>query len=310
VGTSTSNGGPKDKIPLLPEWALPPPEEGEPPIGEEESPDEPTDQEEDNDEGDDQGEDGDGGVDTDNEVENDADTDADQQAPELEQSSWRSARTLLGKVPKSGDRRTAFRKAARSYVSARGGSRGATQTSPSGRNATARIGRFFADVARRGLNAALESINLGSVVGKDATTVFAAISNALSPSGDSPEQAAAREAVNDVLADVYEQFVGDDGDLARLNALTGEDVARFVVESASAYIYRRWLQDLGKQIEKKTISPAQAVGLEREARLFVKDAVSFDFRSVDPLSVDWRSDGGSIVEKIYNQAYSLFGEGR
>lgn len=307
MGTSTSNGGPKDKIPLLPDWALPPPEEGEPPIENEKSPDEPTDQEDD-DGGDGQEEDGDGGGATDNEVETDAD--AEQQAPSLEKSSWRSARMLLGKVAKSGDRRAAYRKAAQSYVSARGGSRGATQTSPSGRNATARIGGFFADVARRGLNAALESLNLDSVVGKDANTVFAAISNALSPSGDSPEQAVAREAVNDVLADIYEQFVGEDGDLSRLNALKGEDVARFVIESVSAYIYRRWLQDLGKQIEKKTISPAQAVGLEREARLFVKDAVNFDFRSVDPLSVDWRSDGGSIVERIYSQAYSLLGEGR
>lgn len=216
MGTSKSNGGPKDKIPLLPDWALPPLEEEEPPLEEEEpeqeNPPDPEDKVEEDEESDD------GDADDDDSSDESADDDeADvgpERGPTVEKSSWRSARTLLGKaVKKSGDNRAAFRRAAQSYVRAHGGARRASQNSPSGRAATTGLAGFLADVAHRGIDAALETLNLSSVVGKDARTVFAAISNALSPDGASPEQAVAREATNDTLSDIYERFVGDDGDM-------------------------------------------------------------------------------------------------
>ncbi|OJW05281.1 MAG: hypothetical protein BGO49_31115 [Planctomycetales bacterium 71-10] len=312
MGTSKSNGGPKDKIPLLPEWALPPPEEEEPPP-----------EEADENEGEDQaggegepdvgdGDDAEGEGGSEAEGDEDAEHEEDDREPSsaAESTTWRSARIRLNKaIKKRGDRRAFFKQAAQSYTRARGGAGQAARNSPSGRSATARLGGFLSDVARRGLNAALEGLNLGSVVGKDARTVFAAISNALSPDGSSPEQAVAREAVNDVLADLYDRFVGPDGDLAKLDALTGEDVTASVVDSVSAYIYRRWLQELGKQIEKKAVSPSEAVGLEREAKLFVKDAVRLDFKSVNPLAIDWTAAGRLMIDDIYNQAYLLFGAG-
>jgi hypothetical protein len=313
MGTSKSNGGPKDKIPLLPDWAFPPLEEEEPPLEEEEqeqeNPPDPEDEVEKEDEGDDNDADDDDGSD---EPADDDDADVGtEQAPTVETSTWRSARTFLSKaVKKSGDRRAEFRRAAQSYVRAHGGARRASQNSPSGRAATGRLAGFLSDVARRGIDAALEALNLSSVVGRDAQTVFAAISNALSPEGASPEQAVAREAINDVLSDIYERFVGDDGDISKLNALTGEDVAKAITDSVSTYIYKRWLQELGKQIEKKAVSSSEAVSLEREAKLFIKDSVKLDFKTTDPLSVNWKTDGHSIVETIYTQAYSLFGAGR
>jgi hypothetical protein len=311
VGTSKSNGGPKDKIPLLPDWALPPIEEEEPPpeeeeeaIDEENSPTMDGEVEEDDDNDPDDDGDGDKSTDDGENVESEV-------PPSFELSSWRSARTLLGKVAKkTGDRKATFRRAAHSYVRAHGGAKRASQNSPSGRAATARLAGFLSDVARRGIDAALDALNLTSFVGRDARTVFAAISNALSPDGASPEQAIAREATNDVLSDIYERFVGDDGDISRLNALTGDDIVLAISDSVTTYIYKRWLQELGKQIEKKTVSAADAVGLEREVKLFIKDSVHLDFTAIDPLSVDWNADGHSIVENIYTQAYSLFGAGR
>jgi hypothetical protein len=153
-------------------------------------------------------------------------------------------------------------------------------------------------------------LNLSSVVGKDAPTVFAAISNALAPDGATPEQVVAREAVNDVLADLYERFVTKDGDISRLNALTGEDISKAVVDSVTSYIYHRWLQELGRQMEEKAINSSQAVGLEREAKLFVRDSVTLDLKGKDPLAMNWATEGNPIVERIYIEAYTLFGAGR
>jgi hypothetical protein len=151
------------------------------------------------------------------EPDRDDDVGSAEQGPVISKSSWRSAKTLFGKVVKNnGDKR-----AAQSYVRAHGGSRRAAQTATAGRSATARLGGFLADVANRGLNAALEALNLSSVIGKDPRTVFAAIANAIAPDGASPEKAVAREATDDVLADLYVRFVTDEGDLSRLNSLTG-----------------------------------------------------------------------------------------
>lgn len=306
MGTSKSYGGPGDKPPLLPDWALPPPEGGDPLPEEEEQEEEET-QPDIEDSADHEAAEPDS--DEDDEAGGDDDVGGIEQGPAVPLGSWRSAKTLFGKAVKKNGDKQAFRKAAQSYVRAHGGSRRAAQTATAGRSATARLGGFLSDVATRGLNAALEAINLSSVIGKDPRTVFAAIANAIAPDGSSPEKAVAREATNDVLADFYERFVTDD-DLSRLNSLTSEDVKSAILDSVTCYIYHRWLQELGRQIEEKTMSSSEAVRLERETKLFVKDSVTVDFKDKDPLTMDWASDGSVLVERIFSEAYSLFGAGR
>jgi hypothetical protein len=318
VGTSKSYGGPSDKTPLLPDWAFSPPEDEEPPPEENleqqneslDTDEEPIDELE---------------SESDSEEENNEESGEDDgpgsqkggddpgvlgQASSFPRGSWKSAKTLYGKAVKNNGDSRSFRKAARSYVRAHGGPRNAARTATSGRSATARLGGFLADVANRGLNAALDGLNLSAVVGKDPRTVFAAIANAIAPDGASPEQAVAREAVDDVLANLYQRFVVEEGDLSRLNALTGEDVSKAMLDSVTSYIYHRWLQELGRQIEEKSLSSSQAVRLEREAKLFVRESVALDLSGKDLLSLNWATDGHALVERIYREAYSLFGAGR
>jgi hypothetical protein len=305
LGTSKSYNGPSDKTPLLPDWALPTPE-GDLPLPEEE---EPLDEEPQGDEDDgDEDNDGDDGA-TDQSDEED-DKEKGGEAPKSQDliGSWRSAKTRLGKVVKKFDK-DYLRKAAWAYVKAHGGSRQAAQAATSGRTATARLGRFLADVANRGLNAALEGLNLASVIGKDPKAVFAAICNALAPDGGLHEQAVARQVTDEVLSNLYEACDVEADGLAALDRLTGEDVAKAMLDSVTSYIYHRWLQELGKQLEAKAISSPEAVRLERETWLFVKDSVAFDFQGKDPLAIDWARDGQALVERIYTEAYSLFGAG-
>lgn len=315
MGTSKPYGGPGDKIPLLPDWALPPPDGGDPVPEEEEEGEslpEPVDQAEEDEAGVEQEED-----DEPNSVPSGDEPvagHADLAGPPDTQSpggSWKWAKAFLGRAASSGGGRAAFAKAARSYVRAHGGPRRAAQAATSGRSATARLGRFLADVSRRGLDAALDALDLATVVGRDAQTVFAAIANALAPNGASPEQAVAREAVGDVLEGLYERFALADGDLARLNSLSIDDVRQAVVDSVSSYIYHRWLQELGRQIEQKAISPAQAVRLERDVKQFVKDSTILDLKGEDVLAMDWDGEWGrAFVERIYADAYRLLGGAR
>jgi hypothetical protein len=313
VGTSKSYGGPSDKTPLLPDWAFPPLEDAVPP------PEEDLEQQEPTPDADEESADEDA-AEPDSEAEGD-DNEPDSlnggpddgvgvQDASPTKISWKSAKTLFGKAVKNNGDRQAFRRAAHSYVRARGGSANAARTATTGRSATSRLGGFLADVANRGLNAALTALNLSAVVGKDPRTVFAAIANAIAPDGASPEQAVAREATDDVLADLYHRFVVEGGDLSRMDSLTGEDVSKAMVDSVTSYIYHRWLQELGRQIEEKSISSSQAVRLEREAKLFVRESVNLDLSDKDLLNLNWTTDGNTIVERIYREAYSLFGAAR
>ena len=54
----------------------------------------------------------------------------------------------------------------------------------------------------------------------------------------------------------------------------------------------------------------EALRLEKEIKVFVKDSVHRALQAVDPLSINWNSnEGKSIIDNIYQDAYSFIGEG-
>ncbi|MCL4740970.1 MAG: hypothetical protein KJZ54_02090 [Phycisphaerales bacterium] len=138
--------------------------------------------------------------------------------------------------------------------------------------------------------------------------MFAAIANALAPPGTSREEMAARQATNQALDKLSEQLVSATGDVTRLEAMTPQDIVSAIEVSVSSYIYNRWLTDLGKKVEERAVSAAQAVQFERQMRLHIEDTVKFDFSRIDPLRMDWNgSDGRAFIDRIYTEAYSVIG---
>ena len=130
--------------------------------------------------------------------------------------------------------------------------------------------------------------------------------NAIAPPGATLEEAAARRAIDDALYTLCELLHLQDGDLSRLDSVD-EATARIVVqESVSAYIYNRWLQEVGDRIERRAVSPDAAVRLEHQVRQFVAEAVHLDFGDVDVLRFDWASPRArALADRIYRDAYSL-----
>jgi hypothetical protein len=56
------------------------------------------------------------------------------------------------------------------------------------------------------------------------------------------------------------------------------------------------------------VSPEQAVHLENEMREYVRDIVHLDLRSIDVVSLDWRSQQGEqLISGLYEQAYTMLG---
>lgn len=274
MGTSKSYEGPKDRTPLLPSWAFPEPGSEESTL---ESPNSPVEL---------------------------------PSVPPVEGSmNWRSSKTSLGKAVSSGGGRSVFAKPGRNYVRALGGARKAAKTSRTGRSTTAAIGQFLTNVGNRGINGALESLGLSTFVGKDAETVFAAISNALAPVGSSREEAIARKAVNEALENLYEQYVLDGGDITKLDQMGAQEVGKAIETVVSSYIYNRWLGELEIVLESKAVSIKDAIRLERDMKEYIRECVRLDMQGVNVLTMDWNgSSGQQFIEKIFIEAYSILEE--
>ena len=119
---------------------------------------------------------------------------------------------------------------------------------------------------------------------------------------------AARESVNDALWQLYGELVPEDGDLSPLDSLTEEQVKATMLTSIVAYIYRRWLGDLGLKIEQKAVTAKDAVKLERQMRTYIRDSVKLELGDRGALTIDWKGkEGRQLVEKIYQEAFSLIG---
>ena len=299
MGTSTSHGGPKDRPPLLPDWALPspvPPVPTIPPV-----------------------------------IPDPAAVPQPGVAPQQPQSPvhpaapplnpqptptygplvgkprWSLAGGGLGRVAASGGGHGMGRSAQR-YVRALGGSRLASTSSTGGRRAASRFAGFLSDVARGGLADAFEKLGLGSIVGRDLDSVVAAIADAVCPEGADREEIAAREATSEALEEVFSDVINSGADPAQLDAMTAAGVGKAVEAMVASYIYNRWLGDLGAKIEEKAISPQQAVRVEHRMKEFIRDAVKLDLAQRDPLSIDWRgAEGRDLMGRIYTDAFAVIG---
>ena len=194
MGTSKTHGGPRDKTPLLPAFALggdsaaPAPGVGE---GGPEAAGGPA------------GGGSDGGAAPDPGAQAPAVTPAGSAptpvpisppAPPVTsvRGPWTSARRAMSSVVSGGGGGGRMGRAARRYVQAKGGSRRAAAAATGGRTATGRLGGFFADAARRGFTEAVRSLGI-EVVGRSVEAVLATILNALAPAGTTDDDATARK---------------------------------------------------------------------------------------------------------------------
>jgi hypothetical protein len=201
------------------------------------------------------------------------------------------------------------RAAAKAYVRGRGGARGAARSAMGGRSSTARLGGFLSSVANSGWQEAARAIGLGGLIGQRPDVVFAALIDVIAPAGAIQEDAAARKAVNEALWTMYDRFGLEDGDLTKLDRMDSGTVAELIEVSIVAYVYGRWLQELGERLESRSVGDAELVGLESQVKDYVKDMVKLDLAKADVLRIDWAgADGRRLVERIYEEAYSFLEE--
>jgi hypothetical protein len=165
---------------------------------------------------------------------------------------------------------------------------------------------FLSSVSSGGVATAVRQLGLATLAGRPAHDVLAAVTNTIAPRGATLEDAAARQAIADTLAALWDAQGVTDGGIDRLQSMTPDDVRGAIIESVSAYIFYRWVLELGRAIERRAVSMNEAITMEREMRQYIRDTLKLDIAKTDVLHVDWGgTEGQRIVEKVFTEAYDL-----
>lgn len=285
MGTSSSYDGPTGCTPLLPPWAPPPdlPDELEPEDGpDDHGPDEPP-------------------------VEDPGDDHSDH-VEDVVPIEWDRPKDNLSRFASNGgmrDRRGGERLArvGRDFVRAQGGARSAARAAAAGRATTGRLGQFLTQAATLGTAAALLRWEVADYVGRDVRSLLSALVDVLAPAGATNEEAVARDALAETLAEIFEEQPGADG-FAILEALTPDLIQTILERYAARYVYTRLMQVLGKRLYERAGTALEARRLEREVEEFVFNTARLSFGRVDVMRVDWSgADGRALIEDVFEDGY-------
>jgi hypothetical protein len=222
---------------------------------------------------------------------------------------WTRAKTRMTNWTRGGGQNADLASAALgAFVTALGGAASAAATASGGVSGAAGLGEFLTDVSREGLDATLDRYELADVVGAEPLEVINEIAGRISGAGDSVEESVGRQAVLEVLSELYadaETFeemdaVAVDADLLR------DLLARYLTE----YIYRRVLQALGDRIRDNAASEAEAARLEQQLRDHIRALVDLDLSTIDPLRLNWRgAEGRGRMEELLADAFRMASAG-
>jgi hypothetical protein len=229
------------------------------------------------------------------------------QPPVPVNSPWKGAKRSLGLAVRGGGGGSRdYRRAAKDYVRAHGGAPKAARSAAAARGATARFAGFLASFPSLGAEAAVKTLGLAAFTGRSVDDLLATITNALAPDGATLEEAAARRAIAETLAELYDRWGVDEGGLDRLQSMSADDIRAAVTESVSACIFFRWVLELGLAIERKAISVREAAAMEGEMRQYIRDTLKLDLAKIDVLVVDWAGEEGRrLIDNIFDEAYGL-----
>lgn len=224
--------------------------------------------------------------------------------------NWENAKNLMSRYASKGSGYGGPAKAGKAYIRAEGGAKKAAQSVKSGKTTARSLAAFFINSARGGISQGLNSIGLGHLVGKDVNTVFSELIETLLGKGVNFDENIAREAIDNALGSFYEQC-SENQNFESIEHITPEQLEKTIEDIVSGYIYKRWLQKLGECIERKSFSEDEAIKLETEVSVYVRDLVNLELNSRDSFSIDWNGEEGRrIIDSVYEDAYSLIEEGK
>lgn len=197
----------------------------------------------------------------------------------------------------------------RRYVQASGGPKRAAASARAGRTTTSRLGGFLANGLRNGFVEAARRLGVQNLIGRDAQFVLAAFIDLIAPDGSLREEAIARKAVIETMAEWFERYEVDANGIEVLDRMTPDGMRDLIVLSVTNYVNARFQQELLSRIELGTLSERDANVLADEAKGFIASVVNIDVGSVDLVAFNWDGpEGQQFIDGVYTAAYGLLAE--
>lgn len=218
---------------------------------------------------------------------------------------WTKAKTRLTNWTRGGGTNSGLATAALgAFVGALGGAAAAASGATGGVRTAAGLGEFLADVGRDGLDTTLDRYGFADLVGGDAVEVLGELATRIAGAGDTTEEAVAREAVREVLTQIFD----DPENYEDLEALSVDDdrIREFVALYLIEYIFARVMHELGDRIANN-VAPAEAPAYERRLHDDVAALVRLDLSTIaDPLTFRWTTTRGrERVQALLEEALRM-----
>lgn len=219
--------------------------------------------------------------------------------PPAQGSNYGSARSDMTSGTKNGSSGS-IRRGAGKYVAASGGGRAAARQMGSSRALAGGIAGLASAISRDGPAEALRRFNLESLAGAPAQDVFVALTDALCPPGGTIDEAIARDALLETIADLAAKGIGN------FDELTQDDLQEIFIGVVSRSIEGRILNEVGTNSIKLSPDIAAVDRAQKMLHSFVVGCVRDRFQdsgeSVSSL------DSGQIdgfVSDLYAASFDL-----
>lgn len=194
----------------------------------------------------------------------------------------------------------AIRRGAGQYIGASGGGRAATRRMPNSRAVAGGVIGLAHSFAHRGPAEALRRFNLDGMAGAPAEDVFVALTDMLCPAGGTIDEAIARDALLETVADLAAAGIGN------FDELSTEDLREFFIGVVSRSIEGKILNEIGTNAVSV---PANIAGVERAQSMlhdFVEGCVRDEFEERGTDLGDLDGDAiDSFVDDLYTAALDL-----
>ena len=201
---------------------------------------------------------------------------------------------------RSGDSET-LRRAVSQYVRNGTGSAGkAARRMGASRAVGKQLLQVIRDIDRDGAATVLQKLNLGHLAGRPAAEVFVELLEGMCPPGGRVDEAIARQALLDAIADLAESDVGS------FEEMTAEQLSEFFQGFIIHTIEGRVIADIGKHVVNAPENVVQVEGILDQLHDFVVGCVHGHLgQHFDGLAEKTDQQVADIVEAIYQVSFEL-----
>jgi len=215
-------------------------------------------------------------------------------------SRFTAPRTNFSRFASSnGSDRRALGRAVSGYV---GGSMGGASTAArrmgAARSSGGRLAGFLSNAQANGLTEALRSIDLQALAGRPIQEVFLGLVDYVCPDGGSLDEAIARDAFIETIADLAAAGIAD------LDALNAAQVQTVLELYATHAIEARICNDIGAKLVQMPSDPAAALRVQEQLTDFIRRGVSDAITRIGVTPTSLTSDQTRrFMTEVYQAAF-------